>query len=171
MRPRFDRSLWNLLALVSAGAVVTSIVATQWFALEPCYLCIFQRTLFVALAFLAALALMRGMLGSLFGALFVVGAALGTFVGGYQSWLQMAAADPAACVATPMGSIEQLILTPIEQLVEWLNVQVPGLFQATGFCTDESLIVYQLSLANWAAVGFFCCFLLAFWGMRRRMRS
>ena len=48
------RHVWMLLALICTGAVILSFGLTAWLDLNPCYLCIFQRTLFMLLALLAA---------------------------------------------------------------------------------------------------------------------
>ena len=38
------RPLWALLALITAAVALASLVLTPWLELEPCHLCILQRT-------------------------------------------------------------------------------------------------------------------------------
>lgn len=55
MLPYAPRPLWAFLALITAAVALGSLVLTPWLDLEPCHLCIFQRTLFMLMALLAAL--------------------------------------------------------------------------------------------------------------------
>jgi len=165
------RLAWLGLAIACALLATTSLVLTNWLDLDPCHLCIFQRLLFMLLACLAALAAVtRGMgqagraplLRGLFGALFCALAMLGTAVATYQSWLQAQPPDAASC----LGGEPSLI----ERLVEWLGQQVPGLFMATGFCEEKALVIFGLSLANWALVAFAVSLAAALWALWRGWR-
>ena len=42
----------------------------------------------------------------------------------------------------------------IERLVDWLGMQVPSLFMATGFCTSKEWVFLDLSMANWSLLVF-----------------
>jgi disulfide bond formation protein DsbB len=64
-----------------------------------------------------------------------------------------------SCVGAEMG--------PIERLVEWLGMQWPTLFMATGFCEDEALVILGLSLAQWALICFLATLLLSLWLLMR----
>ena len=149
------RLLWGLTAGGCAIAVASSFVMTDWLALDPCHLCIFQRLLFMVLAVLALGASLgtgrtgAGVLGRLLGALTLPIAATGIGVATYQSWLQMQPPGSVSCVAGAPGLIEQW--------VEWLGEQAPALFMATGFCENEGALILGLSLANWALLGFALC--------------
>lgn len=144
------RSLWMLIAAASTGLALASIVLTEWLALQPCHLCIFQRLLYMLMAPLALVtALTGGLSQRISGSLIVIAAGSGAATAAYQIWLQTQPAGSVSCIGPDMG--------PIERLVEWLGMQFPTLFMATGFCEDQGLVIVGLSLAQWALL----CFLLA----------
>jgi protein dithiol:quinone oxidoreductase len=153
------RTLWLALAAGCAGLAMASLVLTPWLDLHPCHLCIFQRLLFMLIAVLAlvTVALAGPRSRWLPGGLVLCLAALGAAVAGYQTWLQ----------AQPPGSISCGGGQPglIERLVEWLGQQVPSLFLATGFCEETELVIFGLSLANWALVSFAACLVAAAWAL------
>jgi disulfide bond formation protein DsbB len=155
--------LWPLLALASALVALSSIALTAWLDLSPCHLCIFQRLLFMLMAVLAVAAMPRNGLGRLAGGLFAVIAAAGIATAGYQSWLQLQPPDTVSCIGGEMG--------PIERLVEWLGMQSPALFMATGFCDDNGLVILGLSLANWALIVFTGLLIAAVWMLALRTKS
>jgi disulfide bond formation protein DsbB len=145
------RLLWGLVAGGCALAVASSFVLTDWLALDPCHLCIFQRLLFMVLTVLALGAGLAGtgILGRLLGIVTLPVSATGIGVAAYQSWLQLQPPGSVSCVAGTPGVIERW--------VEWLGQQAPALFMATGFCEDEGALILGLSLANWALIGFALC--------------
>lgn len=153
------RRVWILLALVCAGAVLASFGLTAWLELSPCYLCIFQRTLFMGLTLLAALAALSGVLAWIAGPLFVLLCGVGIGAASYQTWLQLQPPDSVTCIGGQPGVIERL--------VEWLTQLSPALFLATGFCEDEGLVILGLSLANWALLIFAAGFGAALWALWR----
>jgi disulfide bond formation protein DsbB len=157
------RHVWILLALVCAGAVFLSFGLTAWLNLNPCYLCIFQRTLFMLLALLAALAVLGRVLAWVSGPLFVLGCGIGIGAAAYQTWLQLQPPGSISCLGGQPG--------PIEGLVEWLGQQMPSLFLATGFCEDKELTILGLSLANWALAAFAACLAAAGWALWRSRRA
>jgi len=71
----------------------------------------------------------------------------GVAVAGYQTWMQ---AFPH--LVTECGYSDPSL---IERLVDWLGMQWPGLFLATGFCTSREWEFLGLSMANWSLVVFF----------------
>jgi disulfide bond formation protein DsbB len=152
-----------LLALVSAGAVIASFGLTAWLDLSPCYLCIVQRTLFMVLTLLAALAALGRTLAWVAGPLFVLGCAAGIGAASYQSWLQLQPPDSVSCVGGQPGIIERV--------VEWLTQLSPALFLATGFCEDEGFLILGLSLANWALLIFAAGLAAALWALWRSRRA
>ena len=150
------RSLWMLIAAASAGLALASILLTEWLTLQPCHLCIFQRLLYMLMAPLALMAaLSTGLARRISGALTALAAAGGAVTATYQAWLQAQPAGSVSCIGPDMG--------PIERLVEWLGMQLPSLFMATGFCEDEALIILGLSLAQWALLCFALALLLSLW--------
>jgi disulfide bond formation protein DsbB len=156
MLPITPRRAWLLIAAASAGLALTSILLTQWLALAPCHLCIFQRLLYMLIAPLALIAaLSSGLVRRGSGALAALIAVIGVITAGYQTWLQAQPAGSVSCIGAELG--------PIERLVEWLGMQQPMLFMATGFCEDEGLVILGLSLAQWALACFVLMVALALW--------
>ncbi|EIC19856.1 disulfide bond formation protein B [Thiorhodovibrio frisius] len=162
------RPLWILLALIAAITALASLVLAPWLNLEPCHLCIFQRTLFMLMALLAALTAAlshpdwRRFVARASALLFLALAALGSGVAAYQSWLQWQPSEDVSCIGGQPG--------PIEQLVEWLGQQVPTLFLASGFCEDTELVILGLSLANMAFVLFVAALATGAWALWRGWR-
>ena len=150
------RWLWLLIAGASAALALASILLTEWLALAPCHLCIFQRLLYMVIAPLALIAaLTTGLARRISGALTALAAAGGAATAGYQSWLQRQPEGSVSCLGPDMG--------PIERFVEWLGMQQPTLFMATGFCEDKALVILGLSLAEWALLGFLLALGLSLW--------
>lgn len=162
------RLIWIFLALTTAAVALASLILTPWLDLEPCHLCIFQRTLFMLLALLAALTAVLPhpgwtRLGARLSALlFLALTALGSGVAAYQSWLQWQLIDEVSYISGPPG--------PIERLVEWLGQQSPALFMASGFCEDKQLVIQGLSLANWAFLVFVAALAAGTWALWRDWR-
>lgn len=113
------RLLPLLVLLISAGALLTALVAQYGFGLKPCTLCITQRVPFVLAGGLAALALLgraapwrRGLM-ALAGLAFLVNSGIAVYhVGVEQKWWQsrcaptekgvVAVTDLAAMMAKPV---------------------------------------------------------------------
>ena len=146
-----DRKTWLVLATGSAALALASILVTHWLGLQPCHLCIFQRLLFMLIALLALCAALLpgpGLARRVTGGLVTLAAAGGTVTAAYQTWLQEQPPGAVACLGSE--------LSPLERLVEWLGQLQPDLFLATGFCEDKALVVFGLSLVQWALL----CFIL-----------
>jgi disulfide bond formation protein DsbB len=159
------RILWASLAAGCAGLVLGSLVLTAWLDLQPCHLCIFQRLLFMLIATLAlaAAVLTSPRAHRPFGGLVLGLGGLGVGVAAYQSWLQAQSPGSLSCVGGQPGRIERL--------VDWLGQQVPSLFLATGLCEEEQLVIFGLSLANWALLCFSACLGAAAWALWRGRRA
>lgn len=158
------RQLWLLIAVGSAALALASILLTEWLALAPCHLCIFQRLLYMVIAPLALIAaLANGLAQRISGALTAFAAATGAVTAGYQSWLQHQPKGSVSCIGPDMG--------PIERFVEWLGMQQPTLFMATGFCEDKALVILGLSLAEWTLLIFVSIFAVVLWLLWRQPRA
>lgn len=134
-------------AVVAFGLVVVALVLTEWLRLAACPLCIFQRVLYLGIAATALLAAAcSGKLRSFFVLLALGLACWGVGVAAWQSWLQ----------AFPDPALECNFSDPtlIEQLVNWLGMQWPRVFMATGFCSSKEWVLLGLSMANWSALTF-----------------
>ena len=140
------RAWFATLALGTLGLVVAGMELQQLFRLAPCPLCIFQRVLYIVIGLvaLAGVLLPGGRL--LWSALIAALAAGGVAVAGYQTWMQ---AFPH--LATECGYSDPNL---IERLVDWLGMQWPSLFLATGFCTSREWEFLGLSMANWSLLVF-----------------
>jgi disulfide bond formation protein DsbB len=151
-----NRAYFLGIAAFAATLSIASILLTVWLQLQPCHLCIFQRLLFMLIAGVAAVAaLSPRLIQRSAGAVISLGAAIGAWTAGYQSWLQAQPPGSVSCVGSELG--------PIEQLVEWLGQRMPSLFLATGFCEDEALVILGLSLVHWALLSFLAVLALALW--------
>ena len=140
------RAWFATLALGCFGLVAVGLELQALFRLAPCPLCIFQRLLYLVIGVVGllgfALPAGRMLWTGLGGAL-----ALGGFsVAAYQTWMQ---AFPE--LATECGYADP---NAIERLVDWLGMQYPGLFLATGFCTSRDWVFLDLSMANWSMLIF-----------------
>lgn len=157
------RSLWMLIAAASAALALSSILLTEWLALQPCHLCIFQRLLYMLIVPLALIAAFtRGVAQRSSAGLVALVAGSGIATATYQIWLQAQPAGSVSCIGADMG--------PIERLVEWLGMHQPRLFMATGFCEDPGLIILGLSLAQWALICFLLVLGLSLWLLTRSHR-
>ena len=140
------RAWFATLALGVLGLVSIGMELQVIFRLAPCPLCIFQRLLYLVIGSIALLGVLwpcgRRLWSLLIGAL----AAGGIAVAGYQTWMQ---AFPE--LATECGFSDP---TPIERLVDWLGMQSPSWFLATGFCTSRDWVFLNLSMANWSLLVF-----------------
>lgn len=154
-----SKTLWLALGLIAMSLAASSFVLTAWLDLHPCYLCIFQRLLFMLLAVFGLLAA-TGFGEKVWGGLVILLAGVGTATAGYQTWLQLQPPGSASCA----GSNPNLI----EQLVYFLSDNIPSLFEVSGLCEDEELVILGLSLANWALVSFLAAVIAAVWALRLR---
>ncbi|WP_412480906.1 disulfide bond formation protein B [Azonexus sp. IMCC34839] len=140
------RAWFATLALGCFGLVAVGLELQALFRLAPCPLCIFQRLLYLVIGVVGLLgfALPAGrMLWTGLGGILALG---GFSVAAYQSWMQ---AFPE--LATECGYADP---NAIERLVDWLGMQYPGLFLATGFCTSRDWVFLDLSMANWSMLVF-----------------
>ncbi|HYO26937.1 MAG TPA: disulfide bond formation protein B [Azonexus sp.] len=140
------RAWFAALALGVFGLVAAGMELQQLLRLAPCPLCIFQRLIYlvIGLVALAGVLLPGGRL--LWSVLIAALASGGVAVAGYQTWMQ----------AFPHLATECSYSDPnaIERLVEWLGMEWPSLFLATGFCTSRDWEFLALSMANWSLLVF-----------------
>jgi len=140
------RAWFAALALGVFGLVAVGMELQHLLRLAPCPLCIFQRLLYlvIGLVALAGVLLPGGRL--LWSVLIAALASGGVAVAGYQTWMQ----------AFPHLATECSYSDPnaIERLVDWLGMEWPSLFLATGFCTSRDWEFLGLSMANWSLLVF-----------------
>lgn len=155
-----NRAWFATLALGCFGLVAIGMELQAMFRLAPCPLCIFQRLLYLVIGGLAMLGFAMPKLRLLWSGLVGALAMLGVGVAGYQTWMQ----------AFPELAIECGYTEPslIERLVDWLGMQYPSMFLATGFCTSRDWVFLDLSMANWSVLVFLGAVGYAFFLIRRK---
>lgn len=156
------KTLWLAIGLTAMGLAASSFVLTALLDLHPCYLCIFQRLLFMLIGVFGLLAI-TGFGEKLGSWLVLLLAGVGTGTASYQTWLQLQPPGSASCA----GSQPNLI----EQLVYFLSDNIPSLFEVTGLCEEEELVIFGLSLANWALVSFLSAFIAAAWALFGKLKN
>ncbi|BCU07849.1 disulfide bond formation protein B [Allochromatium tepidum] len=158
--------LWLLIGIAGIGIGLASVVLTEWLHLDPCHLCIFQRLLMLvagALALVAAGVVWRGGNPLVPGVLVMFIVLSGVAVAAHHSWIQAYPSETNSCVGGATG--------PIESVVEWLGQQMPTLFLATGFCEDDGLRLFGLTLANLSLLFFTALTSAALWALLCSLRA
>jgi disulfide bond formation protein DsbB len=140
------RAWFATLALGAFGLVAFGLTLQHQLHLAPCPLCIFQRLLYIVIGGMALCGFALPQARLLWCALIAAMASGGVAVAAYQSWMQ----------AFPELAKECSYADPnlIEQLVDNLGMQLPGLFLATGFCSSKEWVFLNLSMANWSMLVF-----------------
>lgn len=140
------RAWFATLALGCFGLVAVGMELQNLLRLAPCPMCIFQRVLYLLIGGLALLGFAWPVARMAWAGLIGLLAMLGVGVAGEQTWMQ---AFPE--LATECGYAEPNLM---EQLVDWLGMQWPSWFLATGFCTSRDWVFLGLSMANWSLLVF-----------------
>ncbi len=155
------RRLWLLIAVGCMSLAVASVIMTDTLYLHPCYLCVFQRFLFMVASVLALVAAWVSVrpASRIVGSLLLLCAAGGAAAAGYQVWLQAQPGAEFMCI----GGDPNLV----EKVAECLGTQFPPAFMATGSCASKELVIFTLSLAEWSLVCFVAVFLVGAWALLR----
>lgn len=140
------RAWFSALALGAFGVAAAGMVLQQMLSLSPCPYCIFQRLLYLLIGLLALLGFALPLLRQLWCALIVVLSGAGLGIALYQSWMQL---YPDMATGCGMSNPDA-----VERLVDWLGMQWPQLFLATGFCASREWEFLGLSMANWSVLLF-----------------
>lgn len=140
------RVAFALLAALAIGLVAVGWWLGEWLHLNPCPLCIFQRLLYLVFACFAIGGVLLPCWHKRWCVLLTLTAAGGVITAAYQSWLQFATEPTSECGFGPPNLIEQL--------VDWLGMQWPQMFMATGFCSSKEWVFLGLSMANWSVLCF-----------------
>ena len=154
------RAWFVTLGVGCLGLVAFGMELQNMLRLSPCPLCIFQRLLYIVIGMVGLLGFAFPVGRLLWCALIVALAALGFGVAAYQTWMQ----------AFPHLAPECSFTDPniFERIVDWLGMQMPSLFLATGFCTSREWEFLGLSMANWSVVIFAAIALYATLLFRRK---
>lgn len=140
------RAWFAALALGCFGLVAFGLALQEMLRLSPCPLCIFQRLVYLVIGALAVAGFLLPMARPLWVGSIAALALLGAGVAAYQSWMQLFPDLASECSFTDPNLIERL--------VDWLGMQMPSLFLATGFCSSKEWIFLGLSMANWSVLIF-----------------
>ncbi len=143
-----NRIAFSALAVAALGLLAAGLILGELARLQPCYLCNFQRLLYILAAFFALCGVLLPGWRRVWAALVALTALGGVITAVQQSWMQYA---PQEAIECGFGDP-----TLVERIVDWLGGQWPSMFMVTGFCTNKEWIFLGLSLANWSGV----CFLL-----------
>ncbi|MEI7431726.1 MAG: disulfide bond formation protein B [Betaproteobacteria bacterium] len=149
------RSVFLTLAMVSLTLLGSGLLLGELLRLHPCYLCNFQRLLYMVLAFFALCGALVPGWRRLWSLLFGLTAGGGMLTALQQSWMQYAPE-----LATECGFGDP---TLIEQIINWLTPKWPSMFMVTGFCTNKDWEFLGLSLANWSGVCFLGLSVISMW--------
>lgn len=161
--PQSPRLGFALIAIASSALVGAGLLIGEWMRLNPCPLCIFQRVLYLMVALWAIFGVLLPGLRRLWALLMMATAAGGMATAIYQTWMQL---NPEK-VSTVCGGGEMSL---IERLVDWLGMQWPFMFMATGFCTSKESI-FGLTMANWSIPCFLAFLVAGLWVGFHRVRA
>lgn len=157
------RTRYLLIAVACFGLLASGLTIGVWLNLQPCPLCIFQRVLYLVIAFTAlAGAVFSGSpsasrLASGVGILAALG---GVLTASYQTYMQLFPASVVEC-----GFSEPNV---IERFVDVLGTYWEFMFLATGLCSSVDWTFLGLSMANWSIPAFTMFGLLLVWAARGR---
>lgn len=155
------RHVWLTLAAFCFTLAISSLILTHLFQLHPCYLCVFQRFLYILIASLALIVVINKHIFSTISKMLVILCTItGIGVAGYQVWLQSKPGAEFTCSGGDPNFIEIFII--------WLDKGIPILFQATGNCESKEMIILGISLAGWSLICFILSFLVASWGLAKQ---
>ncbi|MBS1188411.1 MAG: disulfide bond formation protein DsbB [Rhodocyclaceae bacterium] len=154
------RAWFATLGLGAVGLVAVGMEMQALLRLSPCPLCIFQRLLYLVIGAVGLIGCLLPAARLLWAGLIGLVGVVGATVAGYQTWMQ---AFPH--LATECGYADP---NAIERLVDWLGMQWPSLFLATGFCTSREWEFLGFSMANWSLLVFAGFVAFAAWLAKRR---
>jgi len=154
-----DRAWFAALGLGVFGLVAAGLALQQLVKIAPCPLCIAQRVLYLLVAGLALAGVAWPRARALWSGLIGLTALAGWSIAAYQSWMQAYPHLAPECSYTDPNLLERL--------VDWLGMQWPSLFLATGFCSSRDWEFVGLSLANWSLLVFTAIVCAAAWLLRR----
>ncbi len=154
------RTVFALLAAAALCLLAGGLIIGEVAHLHPCYLCNFQRLLYIVVALFALCGALIPRWHRLWSVLVGAPAIYGAVTAIQQSWMQYAPQQATECgFGDP---------TLVERVINWLSAQWPAMFMVTGFCTNKEWVVFGLSLANLSAVCFVILSVVAVWMLFRQ---
>ncbi len=148
-----SRSAWGAFAASALGLEGAAAYFQYGLHLEPCVLCIYQRTAVLGLliaALIGLIALARRWLRALAYALWGVSAGWGLSLAAKQAGIQLGVIKPA------LGCSFDADFPSWAKLDQWL----PWMFRPTGYCDEIQWQFLGLSMSQWM-VGIFVAYLIA----------
>ena len=156
------RAVFALPALTGVGLVAGGVILAALTGANACPLCIIQRMLFLLVSLFALMGFAKARGARILAALLIFAtSATGVFVAGYQVWLQRFGQGETCTAHQPWWEV----------LVERAGEAVPWLFSGEGICSDDSLTVLGLPLADWALLLFAVLCLHALLALRAQRRQ
>ena len=154
------RLTFGLMAFAASGLLASGLALGEFLRLTPCYLCNFQRFLYIVIALLSAFACVTNRWPRFWGLSTGLSALWGIATAAQQSWMQYAPEQVTECgLSDP---------TLVETIVNWLSMKWPAMFMVTGFCTEKDWTFIGLTLANWSVFCFLALAGIAVWQAFRR---
>ena len=154
------RLTFGLMAFAASGLLASGLALGEFLRLTPCYLCNFQRFLYIVIALLSAFACVTNRWPRFWGLSTGLSALWGIATAAEQSWMQYAPDQVTECgLSDP---------TLVETIVNWLSMKWPAMFMVTGFCTEKDWTLIGLTLANWSVFCFLALAGIAVWQAFRR---
>lgn len=154
------RLTFGLMAIAASGLLASGLALGEFLRLAPCYLCNFQRFLYIVIALLSASACLTNRWPRFWGIATGLTALWGVATAAQQSWMQYAPDQVTECgLSDP---------TLVETIVNWLSMKWPAMFMVTGFCTEKDWTFIGLTLANWSVLCFLALASISVWQAFRR---
>ena len=154
------RLTFGLMAFAASGLLASGLALGEFLRLTPCYLCNFQRFLYIVIALLSAFACVTNRWPRFWGLSTGLSALWGIATAAEQSWMQYAPDQVTECgLSDP---------TLVETIVNWLSMKWPAMFMVTGFCTEKDWTFIGLTLANWSVLCFLALASISVWQAFRR---
>ncbi len=132
-----SRAGMALIAGLSLAAVGAAVYTQHAWNMQPCPWCVLQRVIFVAIAVLSLLGLLRPLRGAA-SALMLMLALCGMAA---ALWQHFVAADSASCNLT----LADRIVSSLRLDVAW-----PEVFMATASCADAKVSLFGLPYEAWS---------------------
>ena len=158
------RAVFAAAFTIAAGLFAGGVALGALLHLAACPLCIIQRMLYLLFGFAALIGLFihRCSIGRVIaGVLMLIAASTGTFVAGYQTWLQRFPTGIGCAANSPWW----------EEFVYWAGAKAPLLFQAGGMCEDSSWKLLGMTIAEYSLIAFSGLTLFALVVLLRRNRA
>ncbi len=156
------RTQFSFIAIAAFGFVVSGVLLSHFVRVDACYMCSFQRFMYLLVGCAACLGALLPRGHRLWSVLVMLASVGGLATAINQSWMQYA---PQQAIECGFGDP-----TLLEQTVNWLSTLWPSMFMVTGFCTQKDWTFLGFSLANWSVLFFAGLLLGGLLAFRRRPR-